>query len=82
MYEDACSGVKLRGMRYNYSRETNNVGRAKLNSIVAAPLWQRGANLSVALRDVVLWARDDKHSATFWQWLTHCVWLGLGTSGK
>lgn len=59
MYEDACSGVKLSGMRYNYSRETNNVGRAKLDSIVVVPLWQRGANLSVALRDLVLGTRDD-----------------------
>ena len=50
-------------------------GRAKLDSIVALPLWQRGANLRVALHELVLGARDDKPAT-----LALCQ-LWLGTSG-
>ena len=48
-------------MRYNYSRETNNVGHAKPDSSVVVPFDQRGANISVALHHELLGARADNN---------------------
>lgn len=51
--------MKLSGIRYNYSRETNNEGHAKPDSAVAVPFDQRGAKVSVALHLRLLGARAD-----------------------